>query len=108
MKLEPIVKDAAINFADCVPQFKELMLDAFNHIAKYENVVDGVVAEDFEVLYAMQVHPYDFFGAFITSIFGSYIMHDFREEQKVCDEDDATECNIFFYSLTKLSNDATN
>jgi hypothetical protein len=108
MKLEPIVKDAAINFYDCVPQFKELMLDAFNHIAKYENVVDGVDAEDFEVLYASAEPTNDFFGAFITSIFGSYMMHDFREEQKVCDEDDATECNIFFYSLTKLSNDATN
>ena len=107
MKLEPIVKDHPINFADCVPQVKEIILDAFDKIMKYE---DAPVADpdDFEVHYASDEPTNTFGGAFITSIFGSYLLHDLREEQKVWYVDDPTECTILFYSLTKLSNDATN
>jgi hypothetical protein len=104
MKLEPIVKDAVINFADCVPTYKEFMLDAFNKIAAHENI-DSVDPDDFEVMYANVEPTNNFYGSFVTSIFGSYLIHDMRYEQKVCDEDDTTECTILLYSVTKLSNE---
>lgn len=109
MKLKPIVKDAAINFFDCAPQVKEVMLDAFERIMEFENAVDGADPEDFQVLHANAEPTNDFGGCYITSIFGSYLLHDAHEEQKVCDEEDQTECTILFYSITKISDeDKTN
>jgi hypothetical protein len=105
MKQELIVKDAVVNFADCVPQYKEFMLDAFNKIAAHENI-DSVDPEDFRVQYASAEPTNNFGGAFVTSIFGSYLIYDMQFQEKVCDEDDATECTILFYSLSKLSDDA--
>ena len=108
MKLELIKKDAAINFADCVPQVKEVMLDAFDKIMTHENVVDGADPDDFQVHYASDEPTNDFGGAFITSIFGSYLLHDIREEQIEWYENDPNLYTVLFYSLSKLSDDATN
>ena len=109
MKLEPIVKDAAINFFDCAPQVKEVMLHAFEVIMTYENAVDGADPEDFQVLHSMDEPTNSFGGSFVTSIFGTYLLHDIVVEQKVCDEEDQTECTVLFYSLTKISDeDKTN
>ena len=108
MKLELIKKDAAINFADCVPQVKEIMLDAYDFIMTYENVVDGCEPDDFEVYYANGEPTNTFGGAFITSIFGSYLLHDIREEQIAWYENDPNLYTVLFYSLSKLSDDATN
>lgn len=108
MKLELIKKDAAINFSDCVPQVKEIMLEAFELIMEHENVVDGADDDDFEVHFASGEPTNTFGGAFITSIFGSYLLHDIREEQIAWYENDPIECTVLFYSLSKLSDDATN
>ncbi len=108
MKVELIKKDAAINFADCVPQVKEIILDAFDIIMTHENVVDGCDPEDFEVHFASGEPTNTYGGAFITSIFGSYLLHDIREEQMVWYENDPNEYTILFYSLSKLSDDANN
>ena len=104
MKLELIVKDAAINFADSWPELKDIMLDAFDKIAAHENI-ESVDPDDFDVHHADSEETNLFSGSFITSMYGSYLLHDIREEVKLCDEDDVTECTIIFYSLTKLSND---
>ena len=103
MKLELIVEDAAINFADVIPKQKEIMLDVFKNIMDFEYAVDGVDPEDFKILFANSEPSNNYGGAFITSIYGSYLLHDVREEQKVCDEEDQTECTILLYSLTKIS-----
>ena len=103
MKVELIKKDAAINFADCVPQVKEIMLDAFDKIMTYENAVDGCDPDDFEVYYSSDEPTNNFGGAFITSIFGSYLLHDMREEQIAWYENDPTLCTVLFYSLSKIS-----
>jgi hypothetical protein len=108
MKVELIKKDAAINFADCVPQVKEIMLDAFDIIMTHENVVDGCEPEDFEVHYASDEPTNTFGGCFITSIFGSYLLHDMREEQIAWYENDPNLYTVVFYSLSKISDDATN
>lgn len=108
MKLTPIVKEHPINFADCVPQVKEIILDAFDKIMVFEDAIDGVDPNDFEVHYASDEPTNTFGGAFITSIFGSYLLHDLREEQKVWYVDDPTECTILFYSLTKIEDNANN
>ena len=102
MKLELIVEDAAINFADVEPQIKEIMLHAFDLIYTHENVMEGD-PDDFETYYGNGEPTNTFGGAFITSCYGSYLLHDIREEQKVCDEEDKTECTILYYSLTKIS-----
>ena len=108
MKVELIKKDAAINFADCVPQVKEIMLHAFDFIMTYENVVDGCEPDDFEVYYSSDEPTNNFGGCFITSIFGSYLLHDMREEQIAWYENDPNLYTVRFYSLSKLSDDATN
>jgi hypothetical protein len=107
MKITPIVTDAAINFADCVPQVKEIMLHAFENIYTYENVLEGD-PDDFEVFYSSDEPTNDYGGAFIVSIYGSYLLHDIREEQKVWWVDDPTECTILTYSLSKISDNANN
>jgi hypothetical protein len=107
MKVELIKKDAAINFADCVPQVKEIMLDAFDFIMTHENA-PMADPEDFEVHYASDEPTNNFGGAFITSIFGSYLLHDIREEQIAWYENDPNLYTVLFYSLSKLSDDATN
>jgi len=103
MKVETIVTDAAINFADCAPQVKEIMLHSFEVIMTHENAVDGANPEDFEVLHASAEPTNNFGGTFITSIFGSYLLHDLREEQIAWYENDPTLCNVIFYSLSKIS-----
>ena len=103
MKVITIATDAAINFADVIPQQKEIMLDVFKNIMDFEYAVDGVDPEDFKVQFANSEPTNNFGGAFITSCYGSYLLHDIREEQKVCDEEDKTECTILYYSLTKIS-----
>lgn len=104
MKLEPIVKEAVINFGDCTPQYKEFMLDAFNKIAAYENI-DSVDPNDFEVMYASTEPTNNFYGAFVTSIFGSYLLHDMRYELAALDQDETNGCIVLFYSLSKLCNE---
>ena len=103
MKLELIKKDAAINFADCVPQVKEIMLDVFEIISMHENVVDGADDDDFKVHYASDEPTNTFGGAFITSIFGSYLLHDIREEQIEWYENDPNLYTVLFYSLSKIT-----
>lgn len=103
MKLQTIKTDRAINFADCVPQVKEIMLDAFDHIMEFENAVDGADPDDFEVHYSSDEPTNNFGGAFITSIFGSYLLHDLREEQIEWYENDPNLYTVVFYSLTKIS-----
>jgi hypothetical protein len=103
MKVETIVTDATINFFDCAPQVKEVMLHAFEVIMTHENAVDGADPEDFKVHYASDEPTNNFGGAFITSIFGSYLLHDLREEQIAWYENDPTLCNVIFYSLSKIS-----
>jgi len=108
MKIELIKKDAAINFADCVPQVKEIMLDAFDIIMTHENATFGADPDDFEVHFGSDEPTNNFGGAFITSIFGSYLLHDIREEQIEWYENDPNLYTVVFYSLSKLSDDATN
>jgi hypothetical protein len=103
MQVETIVTDAAMNFFDCAPQVKEIMLHAFEVIMTHENAVDGANPEDFKVHYASDEPTNNFGGAFITSIFGSYLLHDLRVEDVVCDEEDQIECTIAIYSLSKIS-----
>jgi hypothetical protein len=107
MKIETIVTDAAINFADVEPQVKEIMLHAFEHIYTHENVMEGD-PDDFEVYFSNDEPTNKFGGAFITSIYGSYLLHDLRVEDVVCDEETQIECTIAIYSLSKISDDATN
>jgi hypothetical protein len=107
MKLELIKKDAAINFADCVPQVKEIMLDVFEHIMEFENAIDGADDDDFKVMYASDEPTNTFGGAFITSIFGSYLLHDIREEQIEWYENDSNLYTVLFYSITKISDNET-
>lgn len=106
MKLTPIVKEHPINFADCVPQVKEIILDAFDKIMDYENAVDGVDPNDFEVHYSSDEPTNTFGGAFITSIFGSYLLHDLEERQIQWYENDPNYYTVLFYSLTKIEDDA--
>jgi hypothetical protein len=105
MKVELIKKDAAMNFADVFPQVKEIMLDAFDIIMTHENVVDGADPDDFEVHYSDGEETNSFGGCFITSIFGSYLLHDIREEQIAWYENDPTLCTVVFYSISKISDD---
>jgi hypothetical protein len=107
MKITPIVTDAAINFADCNPQVKEIMLHAFENIYTYENVLEGD-PDDFEVFYSSDEPTNDYGGAFIVSIYGSYLLHDLRVEDVVCDEENQIECTIAIYSLSKISDNANN
>ena len=102
MKITTIVTDAAINFADCEPQVKEIMLDAFEKIYTHENITDGD-SDNFEVYYSNDEPTNNFGGAFITSIYGTYLLHDIRDQQVVCDEDNQFECTVLYYSLSKLS-----
>jgi len=107
MKVELIKKDAAINFADCAPQVKEIMLEAFELIYTHENVMEGD-PNDFEVFYSSDEPTNDYGGAFIVSIYGSYLLHDLRVEDVVCDEENQIECTIAIYSLSKISDNANN
>lgn len=107
MKIETIVTDAAINFADCTPQLKEIMLDVFNKIYTHENIIGGD-PDDFQVQHSSDEPTNVFSGSFITSIYGSYLLHDLRVEEVVCDEEDQIECTIVIYSLSKIEDDATN
>jgi hypothetical protein len=100
MKVETIVTDAAINFYDCAPQIKEVMLEAFEHIYKHENVMEGD-PDDFETYYGNGEPTNTFGGAFITCCYGSYLLHDLRVEDK-------NACTILYYSLSKISDDVTN
>lgn len=102
MTLEKLVVDEPINFADLVPTVKEIMLDAFDKIMEYEGATAGN-PEDYAVHYASDEPNNTFGGAFIITKYGSYILHDLREEQKVWYEGDDFECTILFYSLTKIS-----
>lgn len=106
MELKTIVKDHPINFADLVPQVKEVMLDAFEKIAEYESIEDLDPDTDFDVHYSSDEPTNTFGGAFITSIFGSYLLHDLREEQIAWYENDPIECTVLFYSLTKIEDNA--
>jgi len=105
MKVELIKKDAAMNFADVFPDVGDILENAFEHIITHENVVDGADPDDFEVYYANGEPTNSYGGAFITSIFGSYLLHDMREEQIAWYENDPTLCTVVFYSLSKLSDD---
>jgi hypothetical protein len=102
MKITLIKKDAAINFADCVPQVKEIILEAFELIMTHENAVDGADPEDFKVHFASDEPTNTYGGAFITSIFGSYLLHDIREEQIAWYENDPNLYTVLFYSLSKI------
>ena len=102
MKIELIKKDAAINFADVVPQVKEVMLEAFKLIMTHENA-PMAEDDDFEVHHSSSEPTNNFGGTFITSCYGSYLLHDIRVEEVVCDDEDQIECTILFYSLSKIS-----
>jgi hypothetical protein len=104
MKIELIKKDAAINFADVEPQVKEIMLHAFDLIYTHENVMEGD-PDDFETYFSSDEPTNTFGGAFIVSIYGSYLLHDLRVEDVVCDEETQIECTIAIYSLSKISDD---
>jgi hypothetical protein len=103
MKVETIVTDAAINFADCVPDIGDRLENAFEKIYLHENVTGDIDPDDFEVYYSSDEPTNNFGGAFITSIFGSYLLHDMREEQIAWYENDPTLCTVLFYSLSKIS-----
>jgi hypothetical protein len=105
MKVITIVTDAAVNFADIVPTTKEIILDVFNRIFQHENVTDGN-PDDFEVCYSSG--PMNGGQAFITSKYGAHYVHNISVQEVVCDDEDQIECTIAIYSLSKLSDDATN
>jgi len=102
MEVITIVTDAAINFADSNPTSKDILLDVFNKIFQHENVTDGN-PDDFEVCYSNNEPTNDFAGMFITSCYGTFLLHDIRVEEVVCDEEDQIECTILFYTLSKIS-----
>ena len=103
MKIETIVTDSPINFADCTSNIGDILENAFEKIYLHENVTGAIDPEDFEVYYASDEPTNNFGGAFLTSIFGSYLLHDLREEQIAWYENDPTLCNVIFYSLSKIS-----
>jgi hypothetical protein len=100
MKVITIVTDAAMNFADCNPTSKEIILDVFNRIFQHENVTDGN-PDDFEVCYS--AGGLDGGQAFITSKYGTHYVHDIRVEEVVCDDENQFECTIAIYSLSKIT-----
>ncbi len=103
MKIETIVQDAAVNFADLVPEAKEIMLDAFDKIYEYENTID-LNPNDFTVTDSLDESSTNFGGAFITCTHGSYLVHDLREEQIEWYEGDPNLYTVVFYSLSKITN----
>ena len=109
MKIETIVTDSPINFADCTSNIGDILENAFEKIYLHENVIGAIDPEDFETYYANDYYANDepssnnFGGAFITSCYGSYLLHDLREEQIAWYENDPTLCNVIFYSLSKIT-----
>ena len=99
MKVITIATDAAINFADCNPTSKDIILDVFNRIFQHENVTDGN-PDDFEVCYS--AGGLDGGQAFITSKYGTHYVHDIREEQIASSNNEENLCSVIFYSLTKI------
>ena len=92
MQLELIKKDIAMNFADGEPQVREILFDAFDRIMTFEEAQITYDAGDFEVCYSNAEETNSFSGIFITSMFGTYLLHDMH-----------TVSSVLLYSLTKLS-----
>jgi hypothetical protein len=103
MQVELIKKDAAINFADVFPDINEILEDAVDKIMKHENVMDGYNPEDFKVHFGSDEPTNNFAGAFIATPFGSYLLHDIREEQIKWYVEDPNLYTVVFYSLSKIS-----
>lgn len=101
MELTTIKQDGHINFADCVPSVKEIMLEAIEVIMDYEGATAGN-AEDYAVHHSSNETNNTFGGAFIFSKYGSYILHDIREEQIQYYENDDNLYTVIFYSITKI------
>jgi hypothetical protein len=91
MKLEQIFKNVAINFADGEVRHLEILSDAFDRIRTYEDA--EVIEDDFEVQYPNAEPTNDFSGIFITSILGTYLLHDMR----------MLGATVLLYSITKLT-----
>jgi len=108
MKITPIKENAAINFADCFPDVSDILENAFELIVEHENVIDGANPEDFKVHFASDEPNNTYGGAFITSIFGSYLLHDLRERQIAWYKNDPNLYTVVFFSLSKIEDDETN
>ena len=98
MKLETIVQDYPINFGDCVPSYKDIMLEATDQICIHEgDAIDlGDANEYFQI---MEGRSDDFGGAFINTPKGSYILHDLREETFA-----EGVVTYLYFSITKIIN----
>lgn len=95
MKLELIKKDIAIHNPDGNDiAVKEILFDAFNRIMTFEEADITADAGDFEVCFSNEEETNSFSGAFITSMFGTYLLHDMHSVS-----------TVFLYSLTKLSDE---
>jgi hypothetical protein len=109
MKLELIKKDVGVSFVDNLfVNWIDVMEDVFDEIAIYEKAVDVADPEDFKVMYANAEPTNNFNGAFITSMYGTYLLHDLREEKVAYNNNEEHFFPVLYYSLTKLSEDATN
>jgi hypothetical protein len=109
MKLELIKKDVGVSFVDSLfVDWTAVEEDVFDEIAIYENAVAVADPEDFQVTFANAEPTNNFNGAFITSMYGTYLLHDLREEKVAYNNNEEHFFPVLYYSLTKLSNDATN
>lgn len=100
MNYKPIVLEKPINFGDCFPNYKDIILDVFDEIYKYEQLTEPIEPNEyFQVCTSRCETDGDFDGAFITCAAGSYMLHDLQQEQY---EDGVI--TILFYNLSKIYN----
>jgi hypothetical protein len=104
--LKLVKDDCSINFGDCIPSQKDILLDAFDNIWAYEEENKSSLGELAESIL-------DSFGEsrnsissnandetndcsfLLTASTGSYLIHDLYEETREL-------CTIVFYSISKV------
>ena len=105
--LKLVKNDCCVNFGDCYPKQKDILIDAFDNIWAYEEEVKSSQGELSESILDSfgesrnsissnandETHDCSFL---LTASTGSYLIHDLYEETREL-------CTVVFYSISKVA-----
>ena len=105
--LNLVKNDCCVNFGDCYPKQKDILIDAFDNIWAYEEKIKpslGAIAESIldtfsESRNSISSNANDETNDcsfLLTASTGSYLIHDLYEETREL-------CTVVFYSISKVA-----
>ena len=105
--LKSVKNDCSVNFGDCFPSQKDIILDAFDNIWAYEEenksslgeLAESILDTFSESLNQISSNANDETNDcsfLLTASTGSYLIHDLYEETREL-------CTVVFYSISKVA-----